>query len=168
MREDTKGAALAKNGDNLKIISLRVSSHDLDKVRKVAQRLKVRESKVLRFAIKAMLLRLEPLPDDTAAGRELMPVFVDFGHELARFFELDFARLNGILNEGVNDPGQRVDVDDIALMAMSDMPSSYRYLKLKQLSGRSVDRLALGDSLRAYLYDKYVDIGAPVQGDNDD
>lgn len=159
---------MAKNGDNLKIISLRVSSHDLDKVRKVAQRLRVRESKVLRFAIKAMLLRLEPLPDEHATGRDLMPIFVDFGHELSRYFELDFARLNGILNDGVENPEQRVDLDDIALMAMSDMPSSYRYLKLKQLSGRSVDRLALADSLRSYLYDKYVDIGHIVECDSED
>ena len=44
-------------------VSMRVSVADLRKIRCIAQRLDVRESEVLRFAIKTMLNRLSLLTD---------------------------------------------------------------------------------------------------------
>jgi hypothetical protein len=146
------------NSDNKKIISVRASQPDLDKVKAISQRLRVRESKLLRFAIKIMLGRLGPLHDIQVNGRDLMPVFADFGEELTRYFELDQARLEEIINGGVSDRNKIVDSDDIALMAMGDMPEAYRYMKLKELSGKAVDRNALSESIREYIADKYVNV----------
>ncbi len=72
-----------------------------------------------------MLSRLGPLYDPEVRGRNLVPVFVEFGTELLRFFELDGGRLESIVNDGV-EAGKRVDRDDIALLALTGLRSSTR------------------------------------------
>src|SRR5262249_24394170 len=98
-------------------VSIRMNSADVRNVKKLAQRLAVRDSDVIRFAVKCMLARLGPLYDSEVRGRNLVPVFVEAGAELLRFFDLDAARLEAIINEGV-DPLRRVERDDIALLAL--------------------------------------------------
>ncbi|MGH8208223.1 MAG: hypothetical protein ACREU6_01255, partial [Steroidobacteraceae bacterium] len=97
---------------------------DVRKVKKVASRLGVRDSDVIRFAVKSMLARLGPLYDPEAHGRNLIPVFVESGAELLRFFEIDASRLEAIINGGV-DIERRVDRDDIALLALTGTPEPY-------------------------------------------
>src|SRR5271170_430740 len=94
---------------------------DVKKVKKLASRLGVRDSDVIRFAVKSMLARLGPLYDSEVHGRNLVPVFVESGAELLRFFEVDAARLEAIINDGV-DPQRRVERDDIALIALIGAP----------------------------------------------
>jgi hypothetical protein len=142
--------------DSKKIVSVRVNQADLDKVRVISQRLRVRESKVLRFAIKNMLSQLGPLHDPTAKGTDLVPIFADMGQELANYFQFDFARLEGIINGDVDDPAKRVDSEDIALVAVNDMPVAYRCMKLRELSNQPVSQAALAQCLREYLYEKYL------------
>jgi hypothetical protein len=139
-------------------ISIRMNSADVRKVKKLAQRLSVRDSDVIRFAVKCMLTRLGPLYDPEVKGRNLVPVFVESGAELLRFFDLDAARLEGIINDGV-DATRRVERDDIALLALTGGQEPYAALLLSELnkeerSGTAVGELA--NSLRQYLYDKYV------------
>jgi hypothetical protein len=139
-------------------ISIRMNSADVRKVKKLAQRLSVRDSDVIRFAVKCMLTRLGPLYDSEVKGRNLVPVFVESGAELLRFFDLDAARLEGIINDGV-EAGRRVERDDIALLALTGGQEPYAALLLSELNkeernGASVNELAR--SLRQYLYDKYV------------
>lgn len=139
-------------------VSIRMNASDVRKVKKLASRLGVRDSDVIRFAVKSMLARLGPLYDPEVKGRNLVPVFVEFGTELLRFFDLDGARLEAIVNDGV-EPGKRVDHDDIALLALTGAQEQYAALKLSELNqqestpGASTD---LAGSLRQYLYDKYV------------
>ena len=131
---------------------------DVRKVKKLAGRLGVRDSDVIRFAVKSMLARLGPLYDTEVRGRNLVPVFVEFGTELLRFFDLDGTRLEAIVNEGV-EPGKRVDRDDIALLALSGAQEQYAALKLSELHQHDSAGGSQGDlasSLRQYLYDKYV------------
>ncbi len=139
-------------------ISIRMNSADVRKVKKLAQRLSVRDSDVIRFAVKCMLTRLGPLYDTEVKGRNLVPVFVESGAELLRFFDLDAARLEGIINDGV-EATRRVERDDIALLALTGGQEPYAALLLSELnkeerSGASASELA--SSLRQYLYDKYV------------
>jgi hypothetical protein len=140
-------------------LSIRVSAADVRKMKKLAQRLGARESDVIRFAVKCMLARLSPLYDTDVKGRNLVPVFVESGSELLRFFDLDSARLDGIINDGV-EPSKRVDRDDIALLAMSGAQAPYAALMLNELSaGERNDKPSEGEvstSLRQYLYEKYV------------
>jgi hypothetical protein len=139
-------------------ISIRMNRGDVRKVKKLAQRLGVRDSDVIRFAVKSMLGRLGPLYDGDVRGRNLVPVFVESGVELLRFFDLDALRLEAIINDGV-DSERRVDRDDVELLALTGGQTPYAALKLSELKrgerGQQ-DLNALAVSLRQYLYEKYV------------
>jgi hypothetical protein len=143
-------------------VSIRVNAADVRKMKKLAQRLGVRESEVIRFAVKCMLARLSPLYDSDVKGRNLVPVFVESGSELLRFFDLDATRLDLIINDGV-EPSKRVERDDIALLALTGAQEPYAALLLSELSSGERNRKDAGEpaSLRQYLYDKYVYRGAP-------
>jgi hypothetical protein len=135
-----------------------MNSTDVRKVKKLASRLGVRDSDVIRFAVKSMLARLGPLYDPEAHGRNLVPVFVESGAELLRFFEIDASRLETIINGGV-DIERRVDRDDIALLALTGTQEPYAALKLSELDRterRERSPAELSESLRQYLYAKYV------------
>lgn len=139
-------------------VSIRMSVGDVRKVKKLAGRLGVRDSDVIRFAVKSMLSRLGPLHDGDVRGRNLVPVFVEFGTELLRFFDLDGQRLEAIVNDGV-EPAKRVDRDDIALLAQTGAHEQYAALKLSAINqneGPQPGSADLASSLRQYLYDKYV------------
>jgi len=135
-----------------------MNTADVRKVKKLAQRLGVRDSDVIRFAVKSMLGRLGPLHEPEAGGRNLVPVFVESGGELLRFFDLDTTRLETIINGGV-EASKRVDRDDIALLALTGAQEAYAALRLSELNpadkGRE-NQVELSVSLRQYLYDKYV------------
>lgn len=142
--------------DIKKSISLRLSVSDRYKIRRVADRLHVRESDVLRFSIKAMLERLAPLYDERARGAALMPVFIELGAELAEFFDLDRERLGLILDEYVDDPRERVDRLDVELLASVRGPDSYRRAKLREATELPDEDADTAKALRTYLYRKYI------------
>lgn len=146
-------------------VSIRMNAADVRKVKKLAQRLGVRDSDVIRFAVKSMLARLGPLYDAEVHGRNLVPVFVESGAELLRFFDIDATRLETIINEGV-EPDRQVDRDDIALLALTSSQEPYAALKLSELNRRERpgDPAELGESLRQYLYAKYVYRAAGAEG----
>ena len=139
-------------------VSIRMNSTDVRKVKKVANRLGVRDSDIIRYAVKSMLAKLGPLYDPEAHGRNLVPVFVESGAELLRFFEIDASKLEAIINDGV-DIDRRVDRDDIALLALTGTQEPYAALKLSELDRselRERTPAQLSESLRQYLYAKYV------------
>lgn len=139
-------------------VSIRMSSADVQKVKKLSQRLGARDSDVIRFAVKNMLARLGPLYDPEVRGKNLIPVFVESGADMVRFFELDAARLDSIINDGA-EPGRRVDRDDIVLMGLMGAQMPYAALLLKELNrsdGAATEGTDLPSTLRQYLYDKYV------------
>jgi hypothetical protein len=135
-----------------------MNAGDVRKVKKLASRLGVRDSDVIRFAVKNMLARLGPLYDPEVHGRNLVPVFVESGAELLRFFDIDASKLETIINQGV-DAERRVDRDDIALLALTGTQEPYAALKLSELDRterRRQTAAELSESLRQYLYAKYV------------
>lgn len=139
-------------------VSIRMNGADVRKVKRLAARLGVRDSDVIRFAVKCMLAKLGPLYDPDVQGRNLVPVFVESGTELLRFFEIDAAKLESIINEGV-DAERRVDHDDVALLALTGVQEPYAALKLSELERNDRPRQSpreLSESLRQYLYAKYV------------
>jgi hypothetical protein len=145
-------------------VSIRMNSADIRNVKKLAKRLGVRDSDIIRFAVKVMLGKLAPLYDLQVRGKRLVPVFVESGTDIFRYFELDAIRLDTIINDGA-DEGSRVEQDDIQLIAMSGIQRSYARLRLSSIgngngaAGRteaSGEEEELGSSLRRYLYEKYV------------
>jgi hypothetical protein len=143
-------------------VSLRVSTADLRRVKLLAQRLGARDSDIIRFAVKTMLTRLAPLCDQSLRGRALLPVFIEAGSDFFHHFDLDTARLEQIVNDGVS-KDQEVDPDDLTLIAMAGMQQAYAKLRLhKMTSALSNGRSSnlddpLSGRLRGYLYSKYVD-----------
>jgi hypothetical protein len=136
-------------------VSIRLGESDIRNIKRVARRLGVRDSDIIRFAIKSTLNRLAPLCDSAIRGRNLVPVLVESGDELIRYFELDAFRLEGIINGNV-DEGRQVERDDVALLAMSGLREEYLVMRLKDGNGVPADPATPGRSLRRYLYDKYV------------
>lgn len=135
-------------------VSIRLGESDVRNIKRIAGRLGVRESDVIRFAIKSMLNRISPLCDEAITGRNLLPVLVESGDELIRHFELDAYRLEGIINDRARDDA-RVDRDDIALLAMSGLREQYLVMRLNR-NDSPPEANAPKHSLRVYLYDKYI------------
>jgi hypothetical protein len=139
-------------------VSIRMNLTDIRKVKQLAKRLGVRDSDVIRFAVKSMLAKLGPLYDPQAHGRNLLPVFVESGAELLRFFDIDASRLESIINSEV-EADRRVDREDVALLALTGAQEPYAALKLSELERTERPRQTAGElleSLRQYLYAKYV------------
>jgi 16S rRNA U516 pseudouridylate synthase RsuA-like enzyme len=55
-------------------VSIRLGEGDVRNIKRMAQRLGVRDSDIIRFAVKSMLSRIAPLCDDAIRGRNLVPV----------------------------------------------------------------------------------------------
>jgi hypothetical protein len=154
-------------------ISVRIGEADLGNLRRLARRLGVRDSDVIRVAIKSLLAKWSPLHDASVRGKNLVPVFLENGSDLFRHFELDTPRLDSIINDGAGDEG-RVEMEDIQLIAMSGIQRSYLRWRLDQVGNhvsatdpaKQVD--ADGDSveqtLRQYLYEKYVHVRTESSG----
>jgi hypothetical protein len=142
-------------------VSIRLGESDIRNIKRIAKRLGVRDSDIIRFAVKSTLSRIAPLCDPGIRGRNLVPVLVESGDELIRYFELDAFRLDSIINEDVEE-GRQVERDDVALLAMSGLREEYLVMRLKDGNGAPVGAAPHGRSLRRYLYDKYVYRG----GDN--
>jgi hypothetical protein len=136
-------------------VSIRLGESDIRNIKRIAKRLGVRDSDIIRFAIKSTLGRVAPLCDPAIRGRNLVPVLVESGDELIRYFELDAFRLESIINEQVEEARQ-VDRDDIALLAMSGLREEYLVMRLKDGEVAAGDVAIPARSLRRYLYDKYV------------
>ncbi|HTP40128.1 MAG TPA: hypothetical protein VMI92_11205 [Steroidobacteraceae bacterium] len=145
-------------------VSIRLNAADVRNLRKLSRRLGVRNSDVIRFAIKHALARLGPLCESEVQGRALVPVLVDAGADLMRYLDLGVADLEALVNEGTP-PDQQVDRADVQLLAMSSLPAGYARLRLVRIGGTrvtegTVDPAAedghASQSLRKYLYDKYV------------
>jgi len=146
-------------------VSIRLGEGDIRNIKRVAKRLGVRDSDIIRFAIKSTLSRISPMCDPAIRGRNLVPVLVESGDELIRYFELDAFRLESIINDQVEE-GRQVDRDDVALLAMSGLREEYLAMRLKD-GGPSGDDPALrARSLRGYLYDKYVYCGSAHRTEN--
>jgi hypothetical protein len=136
-------------------VSIRLGTSDVRNIKRIAKRLGVRDSDIIRFAIKSSLGRISPLCDDSIKGRNLVPVLVESGDELIRFFELDAFRLESIINDKV-EADQQVDRYDIALLAMSGLREEYLVMRLKEGDSRAEGAALPARSMRGYLYDKYV------------
>lgn len=139
-----------------KVVSVRLSEADIKRVKAVAQRLRVYETEVIRFAVKSALARLAPLYDASTRGNDLMPVFADCGPELVAHFQLDERRLQEVVNAGSELTGDGVEPRDLSLLALSGMPESYAYQSLFERVTAELDAENPPVSLRNYLARKYL------------
>lgn len=137
-------------------VSIRISTEDVEKIKRIARRLEVRDSDIIRYAIKGMLNRLSPLDVSGACGRNVLPVFIENGAELARTFGLDTTKLDRIINGDPADPGQAVSRKDIELLAMSGTADGYLRMRIREIIRPDSDSKDISAKLQEYLYEKYL------------
>jgi hypothetical protein len=135
-------------------VSVRLSSNDIKKIKGIAERLNVSDSDIIRFGIKGMLSKLRPLSDGNSTGSQLLPVFLEHGNEVTRYFDFDAERLNHIINRDAA-TDELIDRIDIELLAMQSVFPNYLKMQLEHLTSQSVDDQELIPCLREYLYSKY-------------
>jgi hypothetical protein len=146
------------------LVSVQLCQSDLERVRAIARRLRVRESEVIRFALRLAFSKLAPLHEQNAYGRDLVPIFLECGPELAYHFDLDARTLDDIINGDLEDPQKRVDPKDIEILAVSHMmPGYHLHTQLKELPQLAAGRLNLSGALQQYLYEKYIEPGQNEQ-----
>lgn len=145
------------NASKKQLVSVRLCHPDLERIKAIAGRLRVRESEVIRFALRLAFAKLAPLHDQNAYGRDLIPIFLECGPELAYHFELDSRTLDAIVNGDLDDPTKKVDAKDIEILATSHLMPGYHFqTKLNGLPKLETGRLDSSGALQQYLYEKYV------------
>jgi hypothetical protein len=135
-------------------VSVRLSNSDIQKIKRIAGRLKISDSDLIRFAIRGILSRLAPLSDERTSGSELLPVFIEYWNEIAGYFDFDTDRLEAILNTG-SDDRTRVQREDIELLAMHNTLPTYMKMRLEKTLGEPVSDQTVAARLSSYLYEKY-------------
>lgn len=137
-----------------KAVSLRLPISDVKCIKLLAGRLGVRESDIVRYALKAMLLKLSPLTDPQIKGSALVPLLLEGGADLVHSFDLDVQRLEKILNEGCT-PNEMVSRDDLHLLAMTGGTAAVtiKHAAPAAPQGQPERR---SSPARRYLYDKYL------------
>jgi hypothetical protein len=139
-----------------KLISIRLTTSDLAKLREIARRLNARESEVFRFSLRLAFEHLEPLHNQRMNGRDLIPLFLACGPDLVRHFQLDANDVEAIVNGAVEDADDTVAREDIELLAMLGLPEPYLQAKLSAIQLRDDDPATdVRGALRGYLYQKY-------------
>jgi hypothetical protein len=136
-------------------VSIRMSATDLSNIKRLAKRLGVRDSEVIRYAVKTLVAKLAPLNDPQARGYSLLPVFVESGTDFFQHFELDALRLESIINDGVADEA-RVERGDLQLIAMSGYQPAVMRAQLAGLPSDGNASVEPEQALRQYIYGKYI------------
>jgi hypothetical protein len=143
-----------------------MTATDIRSIKRLADRLQVRDSDVIRYAVRSVLLRLAPLFEEGLRGRSLVPVLMEVSEELIRYFGLDMVRLDAVVNGDETDAKKRVDREDLRIIAMHGMnPALAKALSPNGphvtggnggATGRDADPDAYRSALNRYLFDKYV------------
>ncbi|MES2821967.1 MAG: hypothetical protein V4732_00095 [Pseudomonadota bacterium] len=142
--------------NNMKNISVRLAFVDIQRIKELSTRLGVRESDLFRFSVKNILEKLVLLNDKNVKGADLIPIWLECGDFLMDHFDLDINKLNEIFNLNVTEPNQRIDMEDIELMAMSKLNPIYMIKKLSALCKKQIDPNRVNEIFREYLYSKYI------------
>lgn len=146
-----------------KAVSLRLNVSDIKRIKRISQRLGVRDSDVIRYAIKTLLFRLSPLSDPDVKGRSLVPLFLEGGAEIVHHFDLDAQQLGTIINEDV-EPDQAVSLEDLHLLAMTGGMEAGAPVDGGERNGSQGKVLGSplphgerrSSPMRRYLYEKYL------------
>lgn len=141
---------------NMKNISVRLTFVDIQRMKELSTRLGIRESDLFRFSVRNVLEKLVLLNDKNVKGADLIPIWLECGDFLMDHFDLDIGKLNEIFNLNVTDPNQRIDMEDIELMAMSKLNPIYMIKKLSSLCKKQIDPSRASEAFREYLYSKYI------------
>ena len=145
-----------KMDTHMKNISVRLTFLDIQNVKELSSRLKIRESDLFRLSIKNILAKLVPLNDKNLKGADLIPIWLECGDFLMDNFDLDAKKLDDIFNQDVAQADKRIDIEDIEMMAMSKLNPIYLIKKLSALCEKPIDPMKTNEIFKNYLYNKYI------------
>jgi len=148
------------------LVSVRLCHADIERLETLAGRLRVKESEIIRFALRLAFAKLAPLLDENAKGRDLIPIFLECGPELTYHFDLDPRTLDSILNGALDDPQKKVDSQDLELISALHMPACHPRAGLSEIPGREIGQSDSKGALQHYLYRKYIEEGNSHAGMN--
>lgn len=136
-----------------KNVSLRLSQQDIDRIALLSERFEVKESDVMRFAIKQVLAKLAPFQDESFTGVDLIPALIEEAEGLIGFFEFGGDDLDAIVNRGVTDSGRKIDKEDLSLLAVASLNPDYARIKLSNGDAQAEGKC--GD-VKEYILSKYI------------
>ncbi|MBQ0719278.1 MAG: hypothetical protein KBT88_12980 [Gammaproteobacteria bacterium] len=137
--------------------SVRLNANDLRRVEGIADRLEVSESELIRFCIKNTLNRMSPLDDPSYVGADLVPILLDIGEDMTRYFELNSRQLKKIVNGVVAESSGAVADSDVDLFALAVWNENSVLHQLNEIANELHQEVDTATGfLRNYLYDKYV------------
>jgi hypothetical protein len=153
-----------KHGSRKKGVSVRMSNSDQEKVKQIADRLCVRHSDIVRYAVKSMLQRLGPLTDEACSNTEVLPVFIEHGADLIRAFDLCPDKLDKIINDRRGGSSVKVSKKDLELLAVSSCADSYRRMLIDEAVEPDDETRDITKLIRDYLYSKYLSPAGNASG----
>lgn len=136
-------------------ISVRLSETDHIKIKTTAKTLQVRDSDVMRYAIKTTLTRLAAFHSSELKGTTLLPTMIEYCNELNRHFDLDADKLDSIINAEVITPHRQVARSDIELLALCGMPVEIIQQRFRQVTGIQLEDNKVYQYMKKYLAEKY-------------
>jgi len=136
-------------------VSVRLAEADHRKIKEIARRLGVKESDLFRYIVKNSLNKLLPLQDEHIWGADLIPVLLDCGQDLARYFELDSEQLDQIFNGELTDKTRRIEKQDLDILAMAGTSDHYARLKLAAMTQDAPMNEDVVEAIKQYLGQKY-------------
>jgi len=136
-------------------ISVRLSENEHQKIKTTAEKLGVRNSDFIRYAIRTALTRLSALHNSDLCGTALLPTMVEHCNELNRHFDLDADKLDAIINAQTNEPERRVARNDIELLALCGMSVEIIQERFRQVTGIEIKNNEIYQFMRNYLVEKY-------------
>lgn len=141
-----------------KNISLRVSPQDLERIGQISERMSVKDSDLIRLAIKQLLNNLALLQEKAYLGTDLLPTLIEMGPCLSGFFELSGSELDRIVNGDLIDQSRRIDIEDLRLIALYSANEEYAKARMEQSSSLLNEGEQSGMDLRTYLQNKYLGV----------
>lgn len=150
--------------DKKHIVSMRLNNADRMAVRSTAARLFVRESELYRFAVYHLMHRLHKLHDESCAGSDLLPLFLEFKEELNVHLNLKKHQLFKIFNGKNTSPEKFVAMSDIELLLLPQHVVRQRLQQIADAAG--FKHPSTSEWLEQYLLSKYlINSGTETDGE---
>jgi hypothetical protein len=138
------------------IVAVRLEPSERRRLKAIAARLRVSETELMRYAIKAALDEFAPLTDQSQEGAELLPVFLQNPGLKTRLLGLDAEKIDSILHADLENEQLRVSAEDIAALVDGHVGKGYtEWLVALSTTKRLASSRLLTPS--AYLREKYVE-----------
>ncbi len=145
-------------------VSFRITHSDTKKIKRISNRLGIKESEFFRFMVRSTLNQLMLLQDSEVKGVRLLPSVLDIARDLVLMLDFDPDRFDQLLNSGLQLGQRGVDYKDLELLVLAMTNSPCAVFTLSELSEQQVDQNNLTEHLKSYFYKKYLGVSTSDDG----